>query len=82
MSTNTHTSDAQIQQSVKRMLDQLGRRRLRLLDVDVQSGVACLRGRVKNFHERQLAINACQRVDGVHEMVDEIEVEGPIVQIN
>jgi osmotically-inducible protein OsmY len=48
---------------------------LRLVAVESSQGVVTIRGRVKSFHERQLCINCCQRVAGVVQLNDEIQVE-------
>lgn len=44
------------------------------LHVSVQQGVVTITGQVKNYHERQVALNCCLRVAGVLELVDQIQV--------
>lgn len=48
---------------------------LRRLRVDVHDGVVTLRGKVHSFYEKQLAINACQRVAGVQRLIDTVAVD-------
>ncbi|HND53079.1 MAG TPA: BON domain-containing protein [Pirellulaceae bacterium] len=47
---------------------------LRRITVAVQGGVVTLTGRVQSFYERQLCLSCCQRVAGVRQLVDLIEV--------
>lgn len=47
---------------------------LRRLEVEASEGTITLRGRVNTFYEKQLAISSCQRVAGVHKLVDCVEV--------
>jgi osmotically-inducible protein OsmY len=47
---------------------------LRSLQVDVQEGTVTLRGRVASFYEKQVAIHSCQRVAGVHKLIDAVDV--------
>ena len=48
---------------------------LRHLDVEARRGVVTLRGQVHTFHQKQLCLNCCQRVAGVLEIDDQIEVD-------
>jgi osmotically-inducible protein OsmY len=47
---------------------------LRQLQVSVQEGTVTLRGSVKSFYEKQIAIHSCQRVAGVRKLVDAVDV--------
>lgn len=47
---------------------------LRRLQVCVQNGAVTLRGSTSSFYERQVAIHCCQRVAGVRQLIDEINV--------
>ena len=47
---------------------------LRELDVSTFNGTVTIRGIVKSFYEKQLAINSCQRVAGVLKLIDQVEV--------
>jgi osmotically-inducible protein OsmY len=49
---------------------------LRRLGVAVKAGQVTLHGRVRTFYEKQLALHCCQRVAGVIQVVDAIEVGG------
>lgn len=62
----------------RRVINYLSRQHfpgLRSVEVESSQGVVTIRGRVKSFHERQLCINCCQRVAGVVQFNDEIQVE-------
>jgi len=62
----------------RRVINYLSRQHfpgLRSVAVESSQGVVTIRGRVKSFHERQLCINCCQRVAGVVQLNDEIQVE-------
>ncbi len=47
---------------------------LRHMEVSAENGVVTIRGRVGSFYQRQLCINCCQRVAGVVQIRDEINV--------
>lgn len=47
---------------------------LRRIKVLVNNGVVTLKGRVQSYYERQLCLSCCQRVAGVRQLVDLIEV--------
>jgi osmotically-inducible protein OsmY len=47
---------------------------LRRLGVSVLAGQVTLRGRVRTFYEKQLALHYCQSVAGVIKIMDAIEV--------
>ena len=68
-------SDHDIEDRVKAAFAGLTLPCLKRLEVGVRDGIAFLDGRVPNFYQRQLAIHACQRVAGVREVVDSIEVD-------
>jgi BON domain-containing protein len=50
---------------------------LRRLLVEVEGNSVILHGRVRTYYEKQLAITCCQRVAGVLNVIDEIEVQHP-----
>jgi osmotically-inducible protein OsmY len=61
----------------RRVLGELaGTHRLSLqrLGVEVRQGTVHLRGRVKSFYEKQLAIHSCIRAAGAGRVVDAVEV--------
>ena len=45
---------------------------------ELRRGVVTLRGRVHTFHQKQLCLNCCQRVAGVLQIDDQIEVASPL----
>ncbi|MFO0816770.1 MAG: BON domain-containing protein [Pirellulales bacterium] len=47
---------------------------LRRVSVAVKNGIVTLSGQVRSFYERQLCLACCQRVAGVRQLVDQIEV--------
>ena len=47
------------------------------IDVTAVADSVILSGRVRNFHERQLAIACCKRVAGVREIYDRLQVPIP-----
>lgn len=47
---------------------------LRHLAVEARSGVVTLRGRVRSFYEKQLSQECCQRVAGVVQLINAVEV--------
>jgi osmotically-inducible protein OsmY len=47
---------------------------LRQLQVSVEEGTVTLRGSVRSFYEKQIAIHSCQRVAGVRKLVDAVDV--------
>ena len=67
-------SDAELCDRVKQFLAQQHFASFRQLDVIVSGDRVVLQGRVSTFHERQLAVTFCQRVPGVHGVVDRLVV--------
>ena len=47
---------------------------LRRIEVDVSNGRVDIRGEVESFYLKQLCLSCCQRVAGVLQVVDEVEV--------
>ncbi len=47
---------------------------LQHVDVVASRGLVILRGRVYSFFQKQLCIHCCQRVAGVFELVDQLQV--------
>lgn len=47
---------------------------LRRLEIEADSGIVTIRGRVSSFHEKQVALHSCQRVAGVVQLVDAVDV--------
>jgi osmotically-inducible protein OsmY len=67
-------SDRDLERRVKGFLKHQHFASLRKIEVNSQSGVVTISGRVNSFHERQLCINCCQRVAGILGLNDRIEV--------
>jgi osmotically-inducible protein OsmY len=69
-------NDRDVERRVINFLSRQHFPRLRSVEVESSQGVVTIRGRVKSYHERQMCINCCQRVAGVVQLNDEIQVEG------
>jgi osmotically-inducible protein OsmY len=67
-------SEIDLELRVRNFLDGRNIPGLRRLGVEASAGQVTLRGRVRTFYEKQLAIHCCQRVAGVTHVVDAIEV--------
>lgn len=67
-------AENKLEQRVTTYLWSRSRPSLRRLDVSADQGTVTLSGRVTSFYEKQLAINSCQRVAGVRQLVDQVEV--------
>ncbi len=48
--------------------------RLQTIKVHARDGVVVISGRVNSFYERQMCIHCCQRVAGVVQLKDQVEV--------
>ena len=70
----TREHDHDLRRRVINFLHQRHVPSLRGIEVDVRDGVVTMRGEVASFYHKQLCLNCCQRVAGVVETVDEIEV--------
>jgi hypothetical protein len=66
----------ELERRVRNFLDQRSIPSLRRLTVEAAGNSVVLRGTVRTYYEKQLAINCCQRVAGVLDVVDAIEVSG------
>jgi len=71
-------ADQELGQRVQLYLVHSGHACLRSLGVYAHNGVITLRGIVPRFYARQVAMSCAQRVAGVREIVDEIEVGAPL----
>ena len=47
---------------------------LRTIKVEARAGTVTLRGDVYSFHERQIAVSSAQRVAGVYQVIDALDV--------
>jgi BON domain len=70
----TNDWDRGLTEAVSRALCASGYPRLRDLEIEHRDGIVILRGRVPTYHQKQLAQAAALRVEGVREIVNEVEV--------
>lgn len=49
---------------------------LNQLEIEAKAGIVTLRGCVSSFYEKQVALTSCQRVAGVLQLVDAVQVDG------
>ena len=69
--------DEELRQRVCRYLAHSGHAPVRSINVCASGGTVTLRGMAPTYYVRQLAISCAQRVAGVRNVVDEIEMEQP-----
>ncbi len=67
-------NDSDVRHRVERFLYSRDPSAFRSLVVEVRHGRATLAGAVDTFYEKQIALNACQRVAGVLTTIDQIDV--------
>ena len=67
-------TDDRLAQLVSLAIRERGPRWIRGLKVMASHAVVTLRGSARSFYEKQLLLHAVQRVPGVHQIVDEIDV--------
>ena len=67
-------SDLDLQTRVSNYLEGQRHFTLRNLDVFAFNGTVTITGVVERFYEKQLAIHCCQRVAGVLQLIDQVEV--------
>ena len=68
------TADQELCRRVLGELAETQRLSLKRLGVEVRQGIVHLRGCVKSFYEKQLAIRSCIRAAGAGRLVDAVEV--------
>jgi osmotically-inducible protein OsmY len=66
--------DQQLERRVRNFLAQRSVPGLRRLAIEVDGTSVVLRGQVRSYYEKQLAVHCCRRVAGVIDVVDAIEV--------
>ena len=66
--------DQDVEQRVRTFLNSRHFPAFRRLKVDVENGSVRLSGNLTTFYEKQVALNSCQRVAGVLQLIDEIGV--------
>ena len=67
-------SDADVEQRVRTFLNSRHFPAFQRLKIDVENGSVRLSGILASFYEKQVALNSCQRVAGVLQLIDEIGV--------
>ena len=66
--------DENLKRRVTNFLHQRNLPALRNIDVQVDEGTVEIAGKVNSFYEKQVCLNCCQRVAGVIQVVDHVEV--------
>lgn len=66
--------DRELERRVLIYLEQQHFPQLHAVEVKARQGIVTIRGRVSSFYERQLCIHCCQRVAGVVQVNDQVEV--------
>ena len=66
--------DLKLKEQIETNLQKHNRRRVGRIHVQVDAGVAVLKGEVGSYYEKQLALDSCRKVTGVVETIDRIEV--------
>lgn len=67
-------ADRELTRRVKSFFEGLNLPALRGLHVEVRNGAAVITGRVRTFYHKQLATFCCQRVAGVLNVLNEVQV--------
>ncbi len=70
------TADRMLASRISMQLAETNRASLRRLSVDVNGGEVTLRGHVRTFYEKQVALQACRLLDGIERLIDAVEVAG------
>jgi osmotically-inducible protein OsmY len=68
------SNDLLLERAVREAIRRRCERCARGLAVWVEDGVVTLRGQTRSFYEKQLVLNALQRVSGLAGIVDEVSV--------
>lgn len=79
MSAGNRTSDLDLERRVLNYLAGRFMPALRRLAIEAEGGVVTVRGQVSSFYEKQMALTCCQRVAGVHELIDAVDVESNVL---
>ncbi len=67
-------SDHDLENRLQSELSNNQRQAFKRLQVNVGQGIDTLRGCVRAYNGRQLAVQCCRRVPGVRQMIDALEV--------
>jgi len=68
-------SDEDLKERITTFLHQREEPPLRRLRVDVSHGTVIVSGRVRSYYQKQLVTACCQRVAGVHHVVNDVTVD-------
>lgn len=79
MSAGNRTSDLDLERRVLNYLAGRFMPALRRLAIEAEGGIVTVRGQVSSFYEKQIALHCCQRVAGVRELIDAVDVESPVL---
>jgi osmotically-inducible protein OsmY len=75
LKTRTDHADKDLQSRVVTFLSSRHFPAFRNLSVSVSDGAVHVSGKLNSFYAKQVALNTCQRVAGVLELIDKIEVD-------
>ena len=78
-SAGNRTSDLDLERRVVNYLAGRFMPALRRLAIEAEGGIVTVRGQVSSFYEKQIALHCCQRVAGVLELVDAVDVDSPVL---
>jgi hypothetical protein len=70
----TSSADFDLEQRIRSFLAGRNYPALQGLEIEVRQGVVSVSGHVDTFHEKQLATNCCQRVAGVLQVINNVDV--------
>jgi osmotically-inducible protein OsmY len=79
ISAGTHSPDIELERRVHNFLAGRFLPALKRLAIEADGGVVTVRGQVSSFYEKQVALHCCQRVAGVRELIDAVDVESPML---
>ena len=75
MSTAAIAANHDLKRRVANYLRQQHQLELGAVEISAENGTVLLQGKLKSTYDKQLCLQACQRVAGVVRIVDELEVE-------
>jgi osmotically-inducible protein OsmY len=74
-STQAINTDAVTREKISHLLHCQNFPMLRRLDIEAEDGTVTLKGSLRTFHEKQIALTVSTQVQGVDRLVDEIVVQ-------
>ena len=69
-----HKQDEDLKRRIINFLSQRHISALRRVNVDVSNATVEIRGKVNSYYEKQVCLNCCQRVEGVVQIFDNVQV--------